>query len=175
MRFASRQSLKFLRSQKAGALIGSLLLIVGLGAFAHAAKITIDEKDAKNWVSHTAQIERAVVTPHVNEKGGKTYTVDVVYNYDWQGKTFEGNLYRLHDKPSQNVREAQEAVRGLARSEQEGMTYPIFVNPDNPRQSAVLNTAHPKARSGSLFLGFLFLSMGCFTVFQPKLFGKRAD
>lgn len=175
MRFGARQSIKLLRSQKAGVLIGLLLLIIGFGALIHAAKITIDERWAKNWVPFFAQIERAAVISHENNKGGKSYTIDVAYNFEWDGTTFKGTRYRLHDKPTPYSDSVEKIVRDLAISKQDGGQYPIFVNPKNPRESAVLNSAHPKARSGSLFLGILFSIIGYFTVFKPKLFGKRPE
>ena len=174
MRLSPRQSMKLLRSQKAGTLIGSLMLIIGLGALVHVAKITIDEKSARNWLAHTAQVQSAGLTTHVNDKGGKTYSIDVAYIFDWDGTTFKGTRYRLHDKPSPSLEENNDVIEGLLLSKQDGGQYPIFVNPKNPRQSAILNAVHPKAKSSSLFLGLLFSILGYFTAFKPKLFGKRS-
>lgn len=175
MRLSARQSMKLLRSQKAGVLIGSLLLIMGAIAFIHVAKITIDERGARNWVPYTAHIERVELLTHVNDKGGKTYTIDVAYNFEWDGATFKGTRYRPHDKSTPYSDSVEKIIKGLAISKQDGGQYPIFVNPQNPHQSAVLNTAHPKAKSSSLFLGFLFSIMGYFTVFKPRFFGKKSE
>lgn len=90
--------MKFLKSQKAGKLIGYLFLIIGLGALIYAAKVSIDARGAKNWVPHMAQIENARLETHVNDEGGKTYSIDVDYKYDWEGEVFEGDRYRLHDQ-----------------------------------------------------------------------------
>ena len=174
MRLSPRQSMKLLRSQKAGTLIGSLMLIIGLGALAHAAKIRLDEKSARNWLSHTAQVQSAGLTKHVNDKGGITYSIDVAYVFDWDGTTFKGTRYRLHDKPSPKFEDNNEVVQDLLLSKRDGGQYPIFVNSKNPRQSAIINTVHPKAKSSSLFLGLLFSILGYFTAFKPKLFGRRS-
>lgn len=175
MRISPRQSMKLLRSQKAGALIGGLMLIMGIGAFLHVAKIKLDENSVKNWVLHTAQVERAGLATHVNDKGGKTYSIEVAYIFDWEGTPFKGTRYRLHDKASPSADESLKVVQDMLLSKQDGGQYPIYVNPRNPLQSAVMNTVHPKAKSSSLFLGFLFSILGYFTVFKPKLFGKRSQ
>lgn len=174
MRISPKHSMKLLRSKMAGTLIGSVMLIVGLGAFAHVVKVTLDEKSAKAWVPHFAQVKSAALSTHENDKGVKSYSIDVSYAFEWEGSSYKGARYRLHDKPSPSAQGNNEIVRKLLLSKQDGEQYPIFVNPKNPRQSAVLNTVHPKAKSSSLFLGFLFSILGYFTVFKPKLFGKKS-
>ena len=174
MRLSPRRSMKLLNSKKVGNLIGMLMLLIGLGAFTHAVKITIDQRAMKNWMPHFAQVEYATLTAHENDKGGQSYSVDVAYVFEWEGASFRGTRYRLHDKINPTPDGLHKAVKGLLKSKEDGGQYPIFVNPKNPAQSAILNTVHPKARSGSLFLGILFSMIGYFTVFKPKLFRKRS-
>lgn len=173
MRFSPRQSIRLLRSQKAGTFIGVLMLIVGLGSLAHAVKIAIDEKSVNNWVSHTAEVQSAGLSTHENDKGVKSYAIEVSYLFDWDGTTFRGTRYRLHDKTTPKFDESNEIVQDLLMSKRDDGQYPIFVNPNNPKQSAVLNEVHPKAKSSSLFLGVLFSLFGYFTAFRPKIFGRR--
>ena len=175
MRLSPRQSMKLLKSQKAGTLIGVLMLIIGLGAFTHVVKITIDERAMKDWVPHLASVESAGLAIHTSDKGGKTYTIDVSYLFEWEGKTFKGTRYRLHDKTTPDFKSTNEIVQGLLTSKQDDGQYPIFVNPKNPTQSAITNTVHPKVKSRSLFLGFLFSILGYFTGFKPRLFRKRSE
>jgi len=59
MRISPRQSIKLLKSQKAGKLLGGLFLILGAGFLIYGAKVTLDARGAKNWVRHDAQIESA--------------------------------------------------------------------------------------------------------------------
>ena len=171
MRFSARQSIKILKSRNAGKLIGYLLLVMGFVGLAHFAKVKTDEIAARDWVPHTAQIKSAALGTHMNDKGGKTYTINVVYSFDWNGGAFNGAQYRLHDKAGPNLQENEKIVQDLLRAKQDGDGHPIFVNPDNPNQSAILNIAHPKTKSSSLFLGLLFSVIGYFTAFD---FGFRA-
>lgn len=173
MRFSPRQSIRLLRSQKAGTLIGCLLLVIGIGALVHAGKISMDERNVKKWVSHTAQIQSAGFSTQENDKGVKSYALEVSYIFDWDGTPYKGTRYRLHDKTNSNFDATNGIVQDLLTSKRDGGNYPIFVNPNNPRQSAILNEVHPKAKSSSLFLGVLFSIMGYFTTFRPKLFGRR--
>jgi len=174
MRISPRQSLKLLRSQKAGVLIGVLMLIIGLGAFVHAGKVTWDERSARDWIPHLAQVENAGLITHEKDDGSKSYSLDVTYRYDWNGTPFKGTQYLLHDKPSPSPDGRQKLVKDLLMTKQDGGQYPIFVNPKKPAQSAILNSVHPKARSSSLFLGFLFSILGYFAGFNGKLFKKRS-
>jgi len=166
--------MKFLKSQKAGKLIGYLFLIIGLGALIYAGKVALDERGAKNWVPHVAQIENAKLETHVNDEGGKTYSVDVKYKYDWEGEPFAGDRYRLHDKATPNLEDSNLVVEDLLLTKREDGRYPIFVNPNNPGQSAIKNTVHPKAKSSALFLGFLFTLIGFFTAFNINPFRRRS-
>ena len=175
MRLSPRQSMKLLKSKKTGNVLGILMLLIGLGAFAHVVKITIDERAMKDWVPHLASVQSAGLATHTNDKGGETYTIDVSYLFEWEGSSFKGTRYRLHDKVSPDFEKTNEIVQGLLVSKQDGGQYPIFVNPKNPLQSAVINSVHPKAKSGSLFLGFLFSLIGYFTVFKPRIFKKRSE
>ena len=165
--------MKSLKSQKAGNLIGYLFLIIGLGALIYAAKVSIDARGAKNWVPHYAQIENAKLETHVNDDGDKTYTIEVAYKYDWNDVSFQGNQYRLHDMATPNLADNNSVVEDLLLTKAEGGRYPIFVNPKNPRQSAVKNMVHPKAKSSSLFLGVLFTIIGFFTAFKFNPFRRR--
>jgi len=158
--------MRFLKSQKAGKLIGYLFLTIGLGALLYAGKVKLDERGAKNWVPHVAQIENARLETHVNDEGGKTYSIDVDYKYDWEGEVFAGDKYRLHDQATPSFEENNEVVEDLLLTKREAGRYPIFVNPDTPSQSAVKNTVHPKAKSSALFLGFFFTMIGYFTAFK---------
>ena len=173
MRISARQSIKILKSQKTGKLIGYLFLIIGLGALIHLAKITIDERAARNWVPHIAQIESANLATHVNDKGHKTYLVNVVYVFDWNGTIFKGTRYRLHDKFSPNFNESDEILQNLLQSKQDGAGYTIFVNPNNPRQSAIQNSVNEEVKASSRFLGLLFSIIGFFMAFKPRFWGEK--
>ena len=166
--------MKLLRSKLAGTVIGALMLLVGLFALAHVLKITIDEKQLKDWVPHVAQIRSAALSTHENEKGVEFHSIDVSYSFEWEEDSFTGTRYRLHDKANPSAEANREIVEDLLLSKQEDEPYPIFVNPKNPRQSAVINTVHPKVKSSSLFIGLLFSTLGFFTTFKPKLFGKKS-
>ena len=174
MRISPRQSIKFLKSQNAGKMIGYLCLMIGVIAFLYAAKVKLDERSVKNWLPHFAQIERAALTTHVNDEGVETYLIDVGYKFDWDGQIYAGNRYRLHDNSSSNFDENNLIVQDLLQTKEEGGRYPIFVNPKNPRQSAVKNTIPAGAKSSGLFLGFFFSLIGCFTAFKPRFFGKSS-
>lgn len=165
--------MKLLRSNMAGTVIGSLMLLVGIFGLGHVVKITIDERSAEAWEPHLAQVSSAALKTHENEKGEKRYAIDVSYDFEWEGGSFKGTRYRLHDRANPDAEANSKIVEELLLSKQDGQPYPIFVNPKNPQQSAVINTAHPKVKSSSLFIGFLFSILGYFTAFKPKLFRKK--
>jgi len=173
MRISPRQSIKFLKSRSAGKSIGFLFLAIGLCGLIYAAKVTLDERAVKNWLPHTAQIQSARLETHVNDDGDKSYSIDVAYRFDWKGTTYAGSKYRLHDKSTSNFAELNDVVEDLLISKNEDGRYPIFVNPNNPRQSTIRNIVHPGAKKSGLFLGILFSLIGYFTAFKPSLFRNR--
>ena len=174
MRISPRQSIKLLKSQKAGKLLGGLFLILGAGFLIYGAKVTLDARGAKNWVRHDAQIQSARLETYVNDKGGKTYSIEVDYRFEWNGTPYAGRKYRLHDTARPGFDENNAIVESLLETKRDNGRYPIFVNPKNPRQSAVINAIPEKARSSNFFLGILFSLIGIFTL-KPKLFRKKPN
>ena len=88
----------------AGTVIGSLMLLVGIFALGHVVKITIDERSAEAWEPHLAQVSSAALKTHENEKGEKRYAIDVSYDFEWEGGSFKGTRYRLHDRANPTLR-----------------------------------------------------------------------
>ena len=101
-----------LRSKIPVRLIGLLFMTIGLTLASFAVKIHMDEKDALNWVPHTAQIERARIKTISNDDSEK-YAVDVIYQYEWGNEAYQGNRYRVHDNASTDFFETEKIVEGL--------------------------------------------------------------
>lgn len=172
MRFSPRQSLKFIKSDKAGKILGSLFLILGLGFLAYFAKVLIDAHDAKSWTAETATINSARLETYIGDNGVRTYSIYVAYEYVWKGNTYRGKHYRLHDNPSPSLDENNKVVEALLAAKQAGTPYPIFINPNDPTESAVKNVVSEKSKKFSRTLGLLFTLIGFFTLFRDRLFKK---
>jgi len=174
MRISPTQSLKLLKSKRAGTLIGYLFLIMGAIAVIYAVKVRLDARNVKNWVPHLAQIEGAGLSTHVDDDGKATYSLIVQYLYEWDGTPYKGRRYRLHDAPSSDQVEMNKIVEALLLTKQDDGLYPIYVNPDKPVQSAIKNEVHPSAKSSSLFLGFFCSLIGFFMVFRQGRFSRKS-
>ena len=153
-------------------LIGLLFMTIGLILAGGAAKMHMDEKDALNWVPHTAQIEKARVKTISNDDSEK-YRVDVIYQYEWGNKAYQGNRYRVHDNASSDFFETEKIVEGLLDAKQQTKNYPIYVNPNKPEVSAIKNEVDGEKKWGFSLMGPLFFLIGFFAVFFPQYFNQE--
>ena len=160
-----------LRSKLPVRLVGLLFMIIGLIVTGFAIKIHMDEKDALNWTPHTAQIERARVKTTTNDDSEK-YKVDVIYQYEWKNKLYQGDRYRVHDNSSSEYFEIEKIVEGLLEAKEQGAAYPIYVNPNKPDVSAVKNEVSGEMKWVLSLMGPLFLLLGFFAAFFPQYFNR---
>ena len=161
-----------LRSKIPVRLIGLLFMTIGLTLASFAVKIHVDEKDALNWVPHTAQIERARIKTISNDDSEK-YAVDVIYQYEWGNEAYQGNRYRVHDNASTDFFETEKIVEGLLDAKQQTKNYPIYVNPNRPEVSAVKNEVDGEKKWAFSLMGPLFSLIGFFAVFFPQYFNRE--
>jgi len=137
---------RILTSKKVVRFVGLLFMTIGFTMSFFAAKMHIDAKDAKTWIPHFANIQSAKLREYHDDNGFKSYSVDVTYRYSWETIAYEGNQYRLHNMSSSGFDENNEIVQDLRQAMEQGEEYPIFVNPNNPKESAVKNVVDPESK-----------------------------
>ena len=154
--------------------IGILFLIIGLALFSYGVKVFLDGQNAQNWLPHTAEISKAGIRTHTDDDGDKSYSVEVAYFYEWEGKRYKGDQYRLHYNSGSGFEENNAIVKNLLSAKQDKRPYPIFVDPERPEHSAVLNVVDSETQIVSLAIGVIFSIIGGLALFRPSLFnGER--
>ncbi|MEP4052045.1 MAG: DUF3592 domain-containing protein [Litorimonas sp.] len=153
--------------------VGFLFLFFGLAIFSYSIKVFLDGQDAQKWVLHEAQISSAKIAEGTRSNGRKSYSVEVEYVYEWIGESYEGNQYRLHDNSGSRFKEVDLIVKELLFAKSQKHPYPIYVDPERPETSAILNFVNSETQTASLFLGIIFSVVGAFASLRPSLFTRN--
>lgn len=121
---------------------------------------------ARSWVETPATVIWSRVKSHSGSKGSTTYSVDVFYRYQFQGRDYRSNSYSLMSGSSSGRDAKQEIVDSFPS----GSSLTCYVNPQKPWQAIVRR--NPGA--GGLFLLFPlpFLGIGiagiCWTLKKKR-------
>lgn len=134
-------------------------------------KIFVDGQNALKWTPHHATIQDASVRNSTNSDGQKSYHVKVRYRYRWDGRVYEGDRYQLHPS-NMGRKKVEEIVLDLLFAKQDRDNYPIFVNPEKPKKSAIKNSVSKGSQFGSLLLGVFFTLFGYIAFFHPGLVNR---
>ncbi len=116
-------------------LAGPIVLIPGLIVFYFFSVAPLGNwLSAQDWVETPCTVLESDVGVHPSSDGGPTYSIDIVYEYTWEGVTYQGDRYNFMGGSSSG-RRGKEHVVGQ---------YPVgservcFVDPRSP-DDAVLN------------------------------------
>ncbi|MFK7910885.1 MAG: DUF3592 domain-containing protein [Akkermansiaceae bacterium] len=90
----------------------------------------IKYSDAKRWVETPAKVNWSRVQSHT-DSDGTTYSVDIFYSYEFEGKEYNSNTLGLMSGSSSGRDSKQEKVN----AHPPGKEITCYVNPDNPWQA----------------------------------------
>ena len=155
--------------------VGYLFLLFGLTMFSYSVKIFVDGQRVKSWVPYRAAISKAELKEHLDDEGRKSYSVAVDYVYQWRSKRYTGDRYRLHYHSSSGFQESQIIVQELLFAKNEGQPYPIFVDPERPQNSVVLNVVDTETQIVTLVLGLALSFFGSLASFRSSLFTQSKN
>jgi hypothetical protein len=147
-------------SRGAGLAIGAaffgVFLIIGVSVFfAIGYEAVRDWLGSKAWTATPATVVDARVTTHADADSGNTYSVDCVYEYVVNGKTYRSNRYGwAREVSSGGSEDKQSKVNTLKR----GASLTALVNPADPWQAVV-----DRSPNGDLWFSILF--PGAFAAF----------
>jgi hypothetical protein len=107
-------------------------VVLGLGAIVAALFLAFDTQNKiENWVEVEGTITDAQVVKS-SARYGTGYRVDVTYEYEFDGKTYE---YTISPGGTRSGAGAEAAKIKEAASYVIGSTRKLFVNPSNPEQA----------------------------------------
>lgn len=109
---------------------------------------------AQSWVETPATVIWSRVKSHSGSKGGTTYSVDVFYRYQFQGRDYRSNNYGVMSGSSSG----RDAKQEIANSLPPGSTLTCYVNPQKPWQAIV--NRNPGASALFVLFPLPFLGIG---------------
>lgn len=111
---------------------------------------------ARSWVETPATVVWSRVESHSGSKGGTTYSVDLLYRYQFQGREYCSNSYNLMSGSSSGRDDKQEVVD----SHPPNSPLTCYVNPQKPWQAIVNRDLGASALIALFPLPFLGIGIG---------------
>jgi hypothetical protein len=142
--------------KRATAAICALFAIVG-GAMLYPLGIRPIARtiDAGNWAPTPCKVLRAEVGSHSSDDG-TTYSVDILYEYTFNGRTYKCDRYDF-------IGGSSSGYEGKARvvEQYQSAAQPIcYVNPKNPTEAVLRRGFHAKLLLALFPLPFLLIGLG---------------
>jgi len=125
-------------------ILGSVLVVVSflcmsVGVMVGWKKVYVPwrlSRVASVWPSVEGIVERSEVLT-IDGDDTVSYQPDILYRYEWRGKTFRASRFRVIDTRVRSYRKAQKIVRLFPP----GLKVAVLVNPDRP-QNALLDRVY---------------------------------
>ncbi len=161
---ALRKSRKGKSRYAVAALFAVFALVGGALLYPLGIKPIAKTIAAESWIATPCQVLRAEVRNHDSDDG-TTYSVYILYQYEFQGQTYKSDRYEF-------VGGSSSGYQGKARVVEQYQTAanPIcYVNPDNPFEAVLKRGFHAKLLLVLFPLFFLLIGVGGLV---PALRGK---
>lgn len=148
-------------AQKSGAaglvLFGAVFLAIGIGAGILSGRTLRRAEAMRSWRETPATVLQCDLESHRGSKGGTTYSVKAVYQYEAEGRRYTSSLVSLHAGADNIGRFHQRAYTELKRCMAEKKPAVCWVNPRSPGE-AILYRA-PRAEM-LIFMQLFALAFG---------------
>jgi len=116
-----------------------LCLVGALGCWRIYTAPFLERIDAFHWQQVPCTIVRSAVTEHSDSEGGTTYSLDIVFRYQYEGRQYVSGRYALAGGEPSGYRRK----RAIADTLPPGLVNECFVNPRSPAQSVLRRTGVP--------------------------------
>jgi hypothetical protein len=149
------------RQQKAGRRLTIVLcsMFALLGAamlYPFGIRPVMKAFDAEKWQQTSCRIISGEVKTHRGSKGGRTYSIEIVYDYEFAGRKYRGDKYYFVGGSSSGYSNKARIV-----DEYKNAANPVcFVNPDNPSEAVLVRGFRAELLFGFLFLVFMLVGIG---------------
>lgn len=111
----------------------SIFLIIGVvGLYFLFVRPALGILAAKQWAAVPCVIERSDVRSHDSDDG-TTYSVDILYRYEVDGRTYRSNRYHFVSGSSSGY----DGKRAIVRAHPVGSTRTCYVDPADPTQAVL--------------------------------------
>jgi hypothetical protein len=110
---------------------------------------------AQSWIETPCKVRRAEVRSHDSDDG-TTYSIYILYQYEFNGRTYKSDRYDFIGGSSSGYRGKARIVAGY-----EATTRPVcYVNPGNPSEAVLQRGWHAKLLLALFPLPFLLVGLG---------------
>ncbi|MEW6076639.1 MAG: DUF3592 domain-containing protein [Thermodesulfobacteriota bacterium] len=113
--------------------------------------------NADNWVETPCVVQSSRVKSHDSDDG-TTYSVDIVYEYNFNGQPFRSGKYRFIGGSSSGYAGKAAVVDQYPP----GRQAICYVNPDDPAEAVLIRTMGPEALMALIPLIFMIVGLGGF-------------
>jgi len=134
-------------------LFFTVFLLVGLGAAYAMSGGFLDMLQSGSWIQVPCIVESSRVVTHA-DSDGNTYSVDILYHYVYENKTYRSNRYSFMGGSSSGY----EAKAGIVKLYPPGSKKTCYVNPSDPSRSVL--TRNWTWENLLLLIPLLFVAVG---------------
>jgi hypothetical protein len=117
--------------------------------------------DVKGWNEISCVVISFQVKSHSGGPGVPTYSVDILYSYEINGKEYQSNRYNVMAGKSSSGRSGKAAI---VNRYPPGTETPCYVNP-NDLTDAVIDRGFPLTLLVG-FIGLIFVGVGTYNLFK---------
>ena len=114
-------------------VISVVFLLAGLGFLAVFLFPAVDVIKARGWNETPCEILESWVESHTSSDGGPTYSVEVLYRYEVDGREYRSSRYRFFGGSSSGYDSKREVVDRLPP----GTRTVCYVNPEDPHDAVL--------------------------------------
>ena len=142
-----------------GVVLFAIFAIVGLGMlYPLGIRPIVRTIDAESWRETPCRILSAKVRRHESNDsdGGTTYSVDIFYEYEFNGRTWKSNRYGFMGGSSSGYGGKAKVVEEYKKARN-----PVcYVNPENPGEAVLKRGFHAGLLLGLIPLAFVAVGIG---------------
>ncbi len=144
--------------------------LVGASLFwALGVRPLVKVQQARSWAECPAKIVSSDVGVHPSSKGAPTYSIDIAYDYFFQGRTYRGTHYDF-EIGSSSGRDAKQAVVDRFPA---GALTTCFVDPKDPLEAVIDRNIGSWILWGLFPLPFLGVGLGALVFWVAARSAKR--
>lgn len=149
----------------AGVLFGGIFFLAGLGFMIPFFILPLMKiSGSSSWEEEPCKVIHSRVASHRSDDG-TTYSIDILFEYEVEGKTYRSNAYDFFDVSSSG----SSGKRDIVRQHPRGKETVCYVNPDDPYQAVLSREYSWVMLFGLIPLVFVLVGLG---IILASIFGK---
>ena len=143
-------------------VFGGIFFLAGMGIFLGlTVRPVLKWQAAQGWRDVPCTIVSSQVGAHTSSDG-TTYSIDITYRYEWQGRNYTSSRYSFLGGSSSG----HSGKKAVVRKYPEGSTRTCYVNPDDPSEAVLTRAFQLSYLIGGF--GLIFVVVGGALAAHPR-------